>query len=170
MALGNNRKRTDLCGVPIPLSTLFQNGSTTAPRRGGVVIVAPDGATSPSAAMLGVVETVPRAAASHPGLPQATDAEEYIVDFGPGTWQLYAVASGSDAINPGDHLNVCVDNQAASPTGNQYRVGDVTNLAAAAGDIVSVTGLIVISGTVATSQRDLIEVAITPGPIVIGFS
>ena len=160
MALGLNRKYNNLCGLPISEANLIRDGSTEDPIRGAAVVVGDGDAATYGVA--GVVETAPKAnTAAVGGLPTGTDAEQYIIDFGPSVWQLDGSANA--AIGVGDKLNVCVGHEVDANTAG-YHPGYVTDRGAVDGKIIAPVGGLVALSALGAGNEGKIDVMVMPIP------
>ena len=93
MPLGYNRRYNDLRGLPVSGSVL----NPTAPKRGTVALWGDDSIPC-------VVETEPKTGA---GLPTGSEAEQYVVDFGPSVWRIKVYGNGA-TVSPGDALDYVI--------------------------------------------------------------
>lgn len=109
MPLGYNKRYNSRNGLPV-------NGSDLTPANPARGTIARYG-TRPC-----FVETAPKTGA---GLPTGDDAEQYIVDFGPGVYRVKAFGNGA-ALTAGDTLGFFVTREGASYAGNA-EVGALTN-------------------------------------------
>ena len=117
MPLGYNKRYNSRNGLPV-------NGSDLTPANPARGTIARYG-TRPC-----FVETAPKTGA---GLPTGGDAEQYIVDFGPGVYRVRAFGNGA-ALAAGSTLGFLITAEGSAYTGNG-EVGVLTNDDAGSGSM-----------------------------------